>query len=180
MISERNLLYTRNTWLLIVISASLPFGAVKIVLLGSDASSVSAVSDATGSYKFILKKDVNYQLNASKYRFFGDVEEATTYGLKESKDFELNFNLSPIPLKEIVVKGIYYDLASADLKPESVARLDSATKTLRDNPTFVIEIAAHTDSRADSNYNYELSQRRAIPPRVFARRRCEFPKFRRT
>jgi hypothetical protein len=69
--------------------------------------------------------------------------------------------LNPIPLKEIIIKGILYDLASADLKPESIVRLDTITKTLSDNPTFVIEIASHTDSRADSTYNNELSLRRA-------------------
>jgi hypothetical protein len=69
--------------------------------------------------------------------------------------------LNPIPLKEIIIKGILYDLASADLKPESIERLDTITKTLSDNPTFVIEIASHTDSRADSTYNNQLSLRRA-------------------
>ena len=69
--------------------------------------------------------------------------------------------MNPIPLKEIIIKGILYDLASADLKPESIVRLDTISKTLSDNPTFVIEIASHTDSRADSTYNNELSLRRA-------------------
>jgi hypothetical protein len=69
--------------------------------------------------------------------------------------------LNPIPLKEIIIKGILYDLASADLKPESIERLDTINKTLSDNPTFVIEIASHTDSRADSTYNNQLSLRRA-------------------
>lgn len=133
----------------------------KITIIGSDGSTQSAVSDATGSYKFTIKKDVNYQLNASKYRFFGDVGEASTYGLKESKDYTINFKLNPIPLKEIVLKGILYDLASAELREESIAQLDSLIKTLNDNPAFVIEIASHTDSRADSAYNYDLSQRRA-------------------
>ncbi len=133
----------------------------KITIIGSDGSTQTATSDATGSYKFTIKKDVNYQLNSSKYRFFGDVGEATTYGLKESKDYTINFKLNPIPLKEIVLKGILYDLAKADLREESIHTLDSLIKTLRDNPTFVIEIASHTDSRADSAYNYDLSQRRA-------------------
>lgn len=133
----------------------------KITIIGSDGTTQSAVSDATGSYKFTVKKDVNYQLNASKYRFFGDVGEASTYGLKESKDYTINFKLNPIPLKEIVLKGILYDLASAELREESISQLDSLIKTLNDNPAFVIEIASHTDSRADSAYNYDLSQRRA-------------------
>lgn len=137
------------------------FAGVKINIIGSDGSTQMVITDPAGKYKFALKKDVNYQLSASKYRFFGDVAETSTYGYKESKDFELNFRLNPIPLKEIIIKGILYDLASADLKPESIERLDTIAKTLSDNPTFVIEIASHTDSRADSTYNNELSLRRA-------------------
>ena len=137
------------------------FAGVKINIIGSDGSTQLVITDPAGKYKFALKKDVNYQLSASKYRFFGDVAETSTYGYKESKDFELNFRLNPIPLKEIIIKGILYDLASADLKPESIERLDTIAKTLSDNPTFVIEIASHTDSRADSTYNNELSLRRA-------------------
>jgi peptidoglycan-associated lipoprotein len=137
------------------------FAGVKINIIGSDGSTQMVITDPAGKYKFALKKDVNYQLSASKYRFFGDVAETSTYGYKESKDLELNFRLNPIPLKEIIIKGILYDLASADLKPESIERLDTITKTLSDNPTFVIEIASHTDSRADSTYNNQLSLRRA-------------------
>lgn len=133
----------------------------KVTIIGSDGSTQTVTSDATGSYKFTLKKDVNYQMNSSKYRFFGDVGELSTYGLKESKEYSINFKLNPIPLKEIVLKGILYDLAKADLREESIATLDSLIKTLRDNPTFVIEIASHTDSRSDSAYNNDLSQRRA-------------------
>ncbi len=133
----------------------------KVTIIGSDGSTQTITSDATGSYKFTIKKDVNYQMNSSKYRFFGDVGELSTYGLKESKEYSINFKLNPIPLKEIVLKGILYDLAKADLREESIATLDSLIKTLRDNPTFVVEVAAHTDSRADSTYNNDLSQRRA-------------------
>lgn len=142
-------------------STSKVLAQAKITIIGSDGSTQTVTSDATGSYKFTIKKDVNYQLNASKYRFFGDVGEVTTYGLKESKDYTVNFKLNPIPLKEIVLKGILYDLAKADLREESIHTLDSLIKTLKDNPTFVIEIASHTDSRADSAYNNDLSQRRA-------------------
>jgi peptidoglycan-associated lipoprotein len=133
----------------------------KVTIIGSDGSTQTVTSDATGSYKFTIKKDVNYQMNSSKYRFFGDVGELSTYGLKESKEYTINFKLNPIPLKEIVLKGILYDLAKADLRNESIATLDSLIKTLRDNPTFVVEVASHTDSRADSTYNNDLSQRRA-------------------
>lgn len=133
----------------------------KIALVGSDGTTQNVLSDNTGAYKITLKKDVNYQLNASKNRFFGDVGEASTFALKESKDFEINFRLNPIPFKEMVLKGILYDLDKADLRMESISILDSLVRTLNDNPSFIIEIASHTDSRADSIYNLQLSQRRA-------------------
>jgi peptidoglycan-associated lipoprotein len=134
---------------------------VKVTIVGSDGSSQTAISDAQGKYKFILKKDVNYQLNCQKYRFFGAVDVTSTYNLKESKDITIDFKLAPIPLREIVLKGILYDLAKAELRDESKTILDSLTTTMNNNPTFVIEIASHTDSRADSLYNQDLSQRRA-------------------
>src|SRR5574343_1630976 len=41
----------------------------KVTIIGSDGSTQTVTSDATGSYKFTSKKDVNYQLNACTYRF---------------------------------------------------------------------------------------------------------------
>lgn len=133
----------------------------KISLTGSDGFETSVKTDKSGVYKIKLKRGVNYILNASKTRFFGDNGSTSTIGYKESQDFEVNFKLNPIPLKDIVLKGILYDLDKADLRPESITILDSLIKTLRNNPTFVIEIASHTDSRADSAHNMDLSQRRA-------------------
>jgi outer membrane protein OmpA-like peptidoglycan-associated protein len=39
--------------------------------------------------------------------------------------------------------------------------LDSLVLILNNNPTITIELASHTDSRSDENYNLKLSQKRA-------------------
>ncbi len=132
----------------------------KVTLRGSDGTEISTITDAKGYYKMKLNKRTSYELNAQKSKFFGDVGSLTTDGLKESKDFTVDFKLAPIPVI-IVLKGIFYDLNKADLRAESMVTLDTLVKTLNDNPNITIELSSHTDSRADSAYNLELSQRRA-------------------
>lgn len=131
-----------------------------IQLLVSDGTTQKTVTDRTGYYKFDVSKDRNFFLIAQKNGFFGDNGVQSTQGLTESTDLTLNFYLTPIP-KIIVLKGIFYDLDKADLRPESTQTLDSLVMTLNENPNLVIELSSHTDSRADSSYNQDLSQRRA-------------------
>ena len=61
----------------------------------------------------------------------------------------------------IVLENIYYDVAKATLRDESIAELDRLIKIMNDNPTLVVEIAGHTDSDGSDSYNQKLSQDRA-------------------
>ena len=63
--------------------------------------------------------------------------------------------------QKIALKNIYYDFDKADLRPESKATLDTLYKILIENPTIIIELSSHTDSRGAEDYNLNLSQRRA-------------------
>ncbi len=61
----------------------------------------------------------------------------------------------------IELQGVYFDLDKATLKPESIAILDAAVKTMGAHGTLVVEVAGHTDSSASEAYNQNLSERRA-------------------
>ncbi len=61
----------------------------------------------------------------------------------------------------IELQGVYFDLDKATLKPESIAILDAAVKTMGEHGTLVVEVAGHTDSSASEAYNQNLSERRA-------------------
>jgi OOP family OmpA-OmpF porin len=61
----------------------------------------------------------------------------------------------------IELQGVNFDLDKATLKPESIAILDAAVKTMGDHGTLVVEVAGHTDSTASEAYNQDLSERRA-------------------
>jgi outer membrane protein OmpA-like peptidoglycan-associated protein len=65
------------------------------------------------------------------------------------------------PNTQAYLLHIYYDFDQSFIRDESEPELNKLLKTLQDNPTYLIEISSHTDSRGSNNYNNRLSQRRA-------------------
>lgn len=105
-----------------------------------------------------------FSLVSSFENYFSSAEyRINTSNMKNDSTLELNILLEPLPApeQEITLKGIYYDVDKYDLRPESKTVLDSLVKIMQLNPAITIEIASHTDSRADAKYNLSLSQKRA-------------------
>jgi outer membrane protein OmpA-like peptidoglycan-associated protein len=63
--------------------------------------------------------------------------------------------------KPIIVKNIYYDLDKFFIRNDASIELDKLSKFLLDNPTVLIELSSHTDSRGSDEYNLTLSENRA-------------------
>lgn len=63
--------------------------------------------------------------------------------------------------RTFVLENIYYDLDKWDILPESEVELDKLVAILKENPTLVVELGSHTDSRGSDSYNLALSQRRS-------------------
>ena len=59
------------------------------------------------------------------------------------------------------VENIFYDLSSAEIRADAAEALDGLALVLKDNPSILVELGSHTDSRGEAAYNAELSQRRA-------------------
>ena len=73
-------------------------------------------------------------------------------------------DLSNIPLeagKTIALRDIYFEHDEAELMPRSFVELKKLLKIMRDNPSLAIEVCGHTDSTGNSDYNHELSEKRA-------------------
>ena len=133
-----------------------------IELFGSDGSSVPLKTDKTGAYKFDLKPETSYRLSAQMPNYLNKYIEVTTVGLEQSKDFIGDFDFAlRSTLRAIELPEVFYDLGKWDLRPESKKALDGLVETLKDNPTIVVEIGSHTDSRPIPMTNELLSQRRA-------------------
>jgi outer membrane protein OmpA-like peptidoglycan-associated protein len=60
-----------------------------------------------------------------------------------------------------VVYGIYFDLNSANIKPESEPNLKAISDMLITNSSLTLYVVGHTDMTGEIDYNMELSLKRA-------------------
>ena len=73
-----------------------------------------------------------------------------------------NIELKPLRVDSaIALNNIYYTYNSDEIRPDAAFELDKVVEMLRVNPSIVVELGSHTDSRGKSAYNRQLSQRRA-------------------
>jgi len=138
--------------------------AASIRMVGTDGSSVEAKTDPRGFYSFAssqIKPNTTYELTVNHEGFFIKKGAFTTVDVFANRDFKVDFMLEPIPDKAIPLPEIRYELAKWDLLPQYQDSLRGLIRILDQNPTIVIELAAHTDSRNTFEYNDILSQRRA-------------------
>ena len=130
-------------------------------IFGSDGSSVPFKTEADGTYRFDLKPETSYKIQASAPEYLSMNLSLTTQGMENSKDFiDYDFPLKSIK-KPIELPNILYDVGKWDLRPESKIALNGLIVTMNDNPNIVIELGSHTDSRPIPMTNDTLSQRRA-------------------
>ncbi len=137
---------------------------VSVKMTGSNGTTVETRTDRKGKYRFDEKQflhNVTYKLVVKKDNYFGEEGTESTVGLNANKDFVHDFRLRPIPKEPIVLPEILYDLAKWDLKEQYQDSLIGLITTLEKNPTIVIELRSHTDSRRIPMTNDTLSQRRA-------------------
>jgi outer membrane protein OmpA-like peptidoglycan-associated protein len=61
----------------------------------------------------------------------------------------------------VPIYGIYFEFASAELKPASAPTLQGIASVLKQHPEWILTIEGHTDSIGGAASNLELSKRRA-------------------
>ncbi|MFZ1664194.1 MAG: OmpA family protein [Flavobacteriales bacterium] len=146
-----------------------PLTDAKIEVVGTDGSSFTTLADADGKFSFeengkdrYIKENTSYTVRATKDNYLVVNDQITTVGLTESTTFVKEYLLQPVnPDKAIALPEVQFDLGSAALRPEGKDSLQTLYQTLVDNPTIIIELAAHTDSRGSDKANITLSQNRA-------------------
>lgn len=146
-----------------------PLPNAKISVVGTNGSNFSAMTDENGGFNFAengkdryIKENTSYSILAEKEGYLVVKDQITTVGLDESTTFAKEYFLQPAT-KDIVIKlpEVQYDLGKFELRPEGKDSLETLYQTLIDNPTIIIELSAHTDSRDSDARNQILSQNRA-------------------
>ena len=73
-----------------------------------------------------------------------------------------NIELKPLRVDSaITLNNIYYDYNKDDIRADAAFELDKVVELLRVNPSIIVELGSHSDSRGDEKFNRALSQRRA-------------------
>lgn len=140
---------------------------VTVEIVGSDGTSYKTTTDVKGYYFFDKTKILannTYTMHVTKKGYWdNDNNKATqtTVGLSENTDLKQDFRIAPIPPDPIPLPEILYDLARWELKPQYKDSLMDLYNTMIKNPTIVIELRSHTDSRDTEERNKVLSQNRA-------------------
>jgi peptidoglycan-associated lipoprotein len=96
-----------------------------------------------------------------KENYFSRRDSVSTKPFEDDHNFSLDVILEPIPEKPIVLPDILYPLDEWILLPQYQDSLRGLVVLLKENPSLVIELRSHTDSRASFEYNDVLSQKRA-------------------
>lgn len=140
-------------------------GNAKVPLLNEKGDEIlSFRTTEDGKFSGEIPPGILVQLFAEKSGYFNSSPSTIdAKNLNQDSVIELTLKMLAIPGTdyEFTLEGIYYDLDRFELRREAKSVLDSLVKILNNNPTIVIELASHTDSRASDDYNMTLSQKRA-------------------
>ncbi len=134
----------------------------RINIVGSDGETARISAKGDGSYRFKLKPEVSYLLQASGKEYLNQSDTISTFNLnpRASETYTRNFNLAPT-FESTRIENIYYDFDKASLRPESKEGLDELIEMMEENPHITIELSSHTDYKGSNIYNRDLSARRA-------------------
>lgn len=130
------------------------------------------VTGTDGKFFFRVYEDEDYELVGETDGYLVKRQSFTTKGkavdvtkltqLVTNVTLDTTIVLDKMELNKIfVLENIYYDLDSANIRPDAAVELDKLVQILIDNPEINIELSSHTDSIASVEYNQNLSQRRA-------------------
>jgi len=118
-------------------------------------------SETDGTYEIELDKNEDYEIYASAKGQIMDKPIKIT-----NLNAPIKFTI-PVKMQDItenasfILKNIYFDTDSANIKDESFVSLNQIVQLLKDNLNIKVEISAHTDNVGGYDYNINLSQRRA-------------------
>lgn len=122
-------------------------------------------TNTNGNYFTEVPFDKDLVVKVTKDTYNGDDAFSVKAQKNRVHNFELTKDVFEInkgdDLAKILNIKIYFDLNKHKIRPDAQVELQKLIQVLNDNPNLKIDIRSHTDSRANDQYNYILSNKRA-------------------
>jgi len=117
----------------------------------------------SGTFLVCLPTNRSYAFFVSSPGYLFHSEHFDFSGVHSAQEpYRKNFGLRPIRVGEVMVmRNIFFETDSYELKSESVIELNRLVELLQNNPTMRIEVGGHTDDVGADDYNLKLSDNRA-------------------
>lgn len=153
-----------------------PIPNAKVLLLDNDNNMIEQTfAKDDGSFEFALDCNTQYAIRAAKENYataeksFGTTNEIgkvvkKTLFLKTGNSLEKPI-VAPIGADLVKILGlnpIYFDLDQDYIRADAEIELRKVIAIMKLYPSMKIDVRSHTDSRADDDYNMDLSNRRAL------------------
>ncbi|WP_298555766.1 OmpA family protein [uncultured Algibacter sp.] len=149
-----------------------PLSNVHVKLIDNTGKIIEEIiTKDDGAYKFIINCEKKYTVTAKLIAYSEDQVQITSNDKNETIIEKDLFLESLIKGNQIVIKPIFFDYGKWDIRTDAKYELENIVDVLRINPSMVIKIEAHTDSRGRDNFNMRLSNKRAKSTRdyIFSR-----------
>nr|WP_237690533.1 OmpA family protein [Salegentibacter lacus] len=114
-------------------------------IYGKDASNIAA-----------LRAFFNWSFYATEIKRRKNVLEFGNLEGRPALDAKVGDELTGV----LSLKPIHFDLDRAEIRVGDRPALDSIATFMKTHPALLLDIRSHTDSRANDDYNLELSERR--------------------
>lgn len=131
------------------------------------------VTEADGSFVFQeLDSNNRYRVVADKESY---AEASRDVATRDNEQVDVELPMQKLRENIVVENGvrklktepIYFDFDKHNIRPDAAVELDKLVALMQENPTMVIAIESHTDSRGSRAYNELLSDRRAKSTRAY-------------
>ncbi|NNT73225.1 OmpA family protein [Flavobacterium sp. IMCC34852] len=119
-------------------------------------------SNAEGKVSYPIECNLGYGLQVAAQNF-----ETASSAVKAVKAGETVVEVALAPSEviitdtEVILNPIYFEYDKSNITAQGAVELDKLVKVMQDNPSMVIFVKSHTDSKGSLNYNLNLSERRA-------------------
>ena len=153
---------------------------VEIIDMSTGEIHAAVNSDTDGFFLITLPTGKNYAFNVSKPAYVFHSEHFALEESKETNDpYNLEIELLAVPEVEVavvtteipaadlekfkptVLRNVFFDTGSAELRPESFTELNKLKAFLNENQAIQIQVNGHTDNVGSDTNNLTLSDNRA-------------------